>query len=101
MIMVGLILVFWGCGHGQKADTKMQSEGIDEVTRIHNLASPLHPEKTVVLEEDLSIGGEDADSRRMVVWLFRIFKRGGPAYSTAKGSFCRISSGETCFPVST
>ena len=61
IIMVGSILVFWGCGHGEKADTKMKSEEIDEVTRIHNPASPLHPEKTVVLEEDLSIGGEDAE----------------------------------------
>jgi len=55
------VLIFQGCGPGEKAENKVTIEEIDGVTYVHNPAVPLHPEKTLVFEEELSIGGEDEE----------------------------------------
>ena len=57
-----LFVVFWSaCGKSQKPESKATAEVIDGIECIHNTETPLHPDKTVAFEEELSIGGEDAD----------------------------------------
>ena len=51
-----LVLVMF-CQKGP--EDKAQVEVIDGVTCIHNPETPLYPDRTVLFEEELSIGGED------------------------------------------
>lgn len=52
-----LLVIVTACKKGP--ENKTQVEVIDGVTHIHNSESPLYPERTVIFEEELSIGGED------------------------------------------
>jgi len=61
LILLGVCLAGVGCGQGERPVTEVTVEEIDGVTYVHNPKVPLHPDKTVVLEQDLSIGGEDAE----------------------------------------
>ncbi len=51
-------LLFAACG--EKAPSA-KIETIDGVQHIHNLETPLHPEKSVTFEEELAINEEDAN----------------------------------------
>jgi len=53
----------------KKPETKAKVEIIDGVEYVHNPEIPLHSNKTVTFEEDLSIGGEDEDGN---IILFRL-----------------------------
>jgi hypothetical protein len=52
----------------KKPENATRVEIIDGIKYIHNTEIPLHPNKTVVFEEDLSIGGEDDEGN---IILFR------------------------------
>jgi hypothetical protein len=70
VIIVCLILAFFltGCeGNSQKAKV----ETIEGVTYIHNPATPLHPERTVIFEEEFVFDGTDQAGE------VRLFKPGG------------------------
>lgn len=45
----------------KKSESTASVEVIDGVEFVHNTGTPLHPNKTVAFEEDLSIGGEEYD----------------------------------------
>ncbi len=45
----------------KKSESIASVEVIDGVEFVHNTGTPLHPNKTVAFEEDLSIGGEEYD----------------------------------------
>jgi hypothetical protein len=54
---MSLLVIVMTCKRGPEDNA--QVEVIDGVTYIHNSESPLYPERTVIFEEELSIGGED------------------------------------------
>jgi hypothetical protein len=55
IIIISILLILVGCSSkSEKADV----ESIDGVEYVHNPAEPLHPEKTVTFEEELTIGEE-------------------------------------------
>jgi len=55
IVIISILLIFTGCSSKSgKADV----ESIDGVEYVHNPAEPLHPEKSVTFEEDLTIGEE-------------------------------------------
>ena len=53
---VGFLLLLAACS---KKTNTAKVETIDGVTHIHCTETPLHPEKTVVFEEELTIGEKD------------------------------------------
>ena len=57
VFFISLLFTFMTCK--KKAENEAQFEVIDGITHIHNAFTPLHPESTVVFEEELTIGGED------------------------------------------
>jgi hypothetical protein len=56
-----MFLLLWGCGGGEEPRGEIVVEEIDGVTYVHNPAVPLFPEKHLLLEEELTIGGEDTE----------------------------------------
>ncbi len=55
IVFISILLTFTGCSpKSGKADV----EFIDGVEYVHNPAEPLHPEKSVTFEEELTIGEE-------------------------------------------
>ena len=52
----------------KKPESAARVEIIDGIKYVHNTEIPLHPNKTVAFEEDLSIGGEDDEGN---IVLFR------------------------------
>lgn len=62
LVMLLVFVVFWSASYkSQIQETDAFVEVIDGVECIHNTEIPLHPDKTVAFEEDLSISGEDQD----------------------------------------
>ncbi|MFC2156999.1 6-bladed beta-propeller [Acidobacteriota bacterium] len=60
------VLIIGSINCSQKGQQTPETEVIDGVTHIHNPSRPRNPEKSVFLEEDLSIGGtegEDSSSK--------------------------------------
>lgn len=59
----------------KKSDSEASVEIIDGIEYVHNTETPLNPDKSVVFEEELSIGGEEYDmlSRPM---LYMVDKEG-------------------------
>jgi len=61
-VMFIFFVSFWSAyNQSQKQKSNANVEVIDGVEYIHNTETPLHPDKTVTFEEDLSISGEDKD----------------------------------------
>ena len=55
--LILFMFIFITCNKGPESAARV--EVIDGVTHIHNTDTPLFPGRTVVFEEELSIGGED------------------------------------------
>jgi hypothetical protein len=53
------LLILSGCG--EKTESKASVEIVDGIEYVHNTGTPLHPDKTVTFEEELSIGGEESE----------------------------------------
>ncbi len=64
-----LLVTVMSCNKGP--DNVAQVEVIDGVTHIHNPDTPLYPDRTVVFEEELSIGGEDEAGNIVLYQPFR------------------------------
>lgn len=52
-----LALLISACGKNRTFEAK--TEIVDGITHIHNPANPLHPDRTISLDEELLISGED------------------------------------------
>jgi len=50
------LLISFGCS--KKPESAASVEVIDGIEYVHNAETPLHPEKSVTFEEELSVGGE-------------------------------------------
>jgi len=59
IITITLLLILSGCS--KKPENEASIETIDGIQYVHNTGTPLHPNKAVTLEEDLSIGGQEYD----------------------------------------
>lgn len=69
IFLLSLLVVVMSCNKGP--DNVAQVEVIDGVTHIHNPDIPLYPDRTVVFEEELSIGGEDEAGNIVLYQPFR------------------------------
>ncbi len=60
-LLVPLLLLFSSCRKGgdEAEPGKVRTETVDGVTLVHNPAVPLHPEKSVRFEKEISFGGEE------------------------------------------
>ena len=55
-------ILFWSaCNQSQGPETNASVEVIDGIEFIHNTETPIHPDKTVLFEKDLSISSEDEE----------------------------------------
>ena len=66
--LAGLVAFYllWGFGCSRNAEAPASVEFRDGVEIVHNAATPLHPNRSVAFEEDLSIGpGDDSDAIRL------------------------------------
>lgn len=63
---IAALLIWPACS--KKPESAARVEVIDGIEYVHNTETPLHPNKTVTLEEELSIGGEDEEGN---IVLFR------------------------------
>ncbi|MDH7513287.1 MAG: 6-bladed beta-propeller [Clostridiales bacterium] len=70
IVLICIILVFWFAGCKKKAAEEPRVETIDGVTYVHNPATPLHPDKTVVFEEEFTFREKDETGE------IRLFKPG-------------------------
>jgi hypothetical protein len=71
-LMSVFLVLFWPAFiRGQKSASKARVEIINGVECIHNMGTPLHPDKTVTFVEDLSIITEDKDGNIVFIepWL--------------------------------
>ena len=59
-------VLFWSA-YGKSQKSNVRVEVIDGVEYIHNPETPLHPDKTVIFVEDLSISSEDKDGNILFV----------------------------------
>jgi len=59
MLISLFIFIFSAISCSEKPGYPVRTEIIDGIKYIHNTEIPLHPNKTVFFEEDLSIGGEE------------------------------------------
>jgi hypothetical protein len=57
ILLLSILLIGSSCK--KRAENEAQLEMIDGVTCIRNPDTPIYPDRTVVFEEELSIGGED------------------------------------------
>lgn len=56
---ISILLISFACS--KKPESEARVEIIDGVEHVHNTGTPLHPDKSVTFEEELSIGGEEYD----------------------------------------
>jgi hypothetical protein len=73
---MSLLVIVTACKKGP--ESKAQVEVIDGVTHIHNSESPLYPERTLIFEEELSIGGEN-DAGNIILyqpWRYTVGDKG-------------------------
>ena len=76
VFLLSFMVILLSCQKGP--ENEAQVEVIDGITHIHNPDTPLYPERTVVFEEDLSIGGED-DAGNIILyqpWRYTVNDRG-------------------------
>jgi len=64
VVLIAILVIWFACGDkkSETADIKV----VEGVTYIHNPATPLHPQKTVSFEAELSIGDEEATEAAML-----------------------------------
>lgn len=61
-VMFIFFILFWSaCNQSQGPETNASVEVIDGIEFIHNTETPIHPDKTVLFEKDLSISSEDEE----------------------------------------
>ncbi len=61
-VMFIFFILFWSaCNKSQGPETNASVEIIDGIEFIHNTETPIHPDKTVLFEKDLSISSEDEE----------------------------------------
>lgn len=61
-VMFIFFILFWSaCNKSRGPETNATVEVIDGVEFIHNTETPIHPDKTVLFEKDLSIRSEDEE----------------------------------------
>lgn len=56
IFILSILLIPFACS--KKTENEARVEVIDGVEYVHNPGTPMHPEKSVIFEEELSIGGE-------------------------------------------
>jgi len=56
---IATLLMWPACN--KKPESSARVEVIDGIENVHNTKTPLYPNKTGILEQDLKIGGEDED----------------------------------------
>ena len=56
VISIFILFLFFACG--KKPESEASIEIIDGIEHIRNTGIPLHPDRSVTFEEELSIGGE-------------------------------------------
>jgi 6-bladed beta-propeller len=56
---IGILLFFWLPGCKKKETAQVKTETIGGVTYVHNPATPLHPERNVTFEEELTFKDKD------------------------------------------
>ena len=54
-----VLLLSFSCA--KKTESEASVEVIDGVEYVHNTETPLHPDRSVIFEEELSIGGEECE----------------------------------------
>lgn len=67
--LLALLIIGISCQKSRQKEA--QVEVIDGVTIIHNPETPIYPERTVLFEEELSIGGEDESGNIILYQPFR------------------------------
>jgi len=60
IIVLTVVLIISSCS--RSLENAASVEVVDGVELVHNMAVPLHPEKSLSLEEELAIGGDDVES---------------------------------------
>jgi len=55
--IAAFLFILWACG--KKPQSTASVEIIDGIKHVHNIETPIHPNKSLTLEEGLSIGAED------------------------------------------
>ena len=63
--LIAVPLILSGCS--QPKSGKVETEVIDGVEYVHNPTEPLHPNKTLVLEEELTIGEDERSEGSMLI----------------------------------
>jgi len=61
IILLCFFLLWSACSKREEQDSQARVEIVGSVTYIHNTAEPIHPDKTVLFEKDLSIRSEDEE----------------------------------------
>ena len=61
IILLCFFLLWFACNKSQRPESNASVEVIDGVEFIHNTETPIHPDRTVLFEKDLSIRSEDEE----------------------------------------
>jgi len=59
LFVFSIFVLFLVSACSKKPESKASVEVIDGIEHVHNTGTPLHPDKSVTFEEELSIGGEE------------------------------------------
>jgi len=75
VLFFSIFVLFFVFSCSKKPESEATVEIIDGIKHVHNTGTPLHPDRSVTFEEELSIGGEEYDmlSRPM---LYMVDKEG-------------------------
>lgn len=61
LFVFSIIVLFFVFACSNKPESAARVEIIDGIEHVHNTGTPLHPDKSVTFEEELSVGGEEYD----------------------------------------
>ncbi len=74
MFLLCFFLIWSACSKKEERESQARVETVEGVTYIHNTAEPIHPDKTVLFEKDLSISSEDEEGNIILFdpWHYKI-----------------------------
>ena len=73
---LSVLLMAFACS--KKPESEARVEVIDGIEYVHNTGTPLHPDKSVTFEKELSVGGEEYEMLSRPMWF--IVDREGSIY---------------------
>jgi hypothetical protein len=85
IFVISIALVFISCS--KSPENAASVEVVDGIELVHNTAVPLHPEKSLSLEEELAIGGDDGDNALIVEAGYFIVDKDGTFYIANRRDF--------------